>query len=365
MRHLPLSLCALLLTSACGEAPPSQNETERVFDPALTPQRSGSGQRFIAISIVNRDTVWVSGTGGTFARTTDGGAMWHADLVAGADSLQFRDIFALDGSTAWLLSIGNGDQSRIYHTTDAGSTWTLQFTNAEPDGFFDCFDFWDANNGIAFSDSFDGSFYIIRTTDGGNTWTRVPIDRLPPAAEGEGGFASSGTCLVTGTDSSAWIGTGNTAAGARVLRTTDRGSTWSAAPAPVFAGEAAGIATLAFNDSALGSAIGGDIGRPDTSTENTAISTDGGRTWTAATRTPFSGAVYGSTWVPGTAEPTLVVVGPHGMAFSVDRATTWTVLDSLEYWAVDFAAPDAGWAVGPRGRITRIQLFRPTRPGPS
>lgn len=349
----------LLLLAACA-APPAAAPVTWTLDPALEPQSSGSDALFIAISIVDRDTVWISGTGGTFARTTDGGVTWHAATVPGADSLQFRDVHAANGSVAWLLSIGNGGQSRIYHTTDAGATWTLQFTNTEPDGFFDCFDFWDAQNGIAFSDSFDGSFYIIRTDDGGSTWTRIPPDRLPPASVGEGSFAASGTCLVTGAGGTAWIGTGASAEDARILSSTDYGETWTAMVAPVTAGTSAGIASLAFNDDRLGSAVGGDIGSPDSITPNVAITTDGGRTWTAASPTPFPGAAYGSAWVPGAPDPALVTVGPGGIAFTLDRATTWTVLDTLTHWGVGFAAPDAGWAVGPNGRVTRLRLFRRT-----
>jgi photosystem II stability/assembly factor-like uncharacterized protein len=358
---LPIVPLAVLLAAGCASQTDDTTQQALVFDPVLTQQSSGTDALLISVSVVNRDTVWASGAAGTFVRTTDGGATWHAGVVPGADSLQFRDVHALNGSTAWLLSIGNGDQSRIYHTVDAGATWTLQFTNAEPDGFFDCFDFWDGDSGIAFSDSFDGSFYLIETNDGGTTWTRIPLDRLPPANEGEGSFASSGTCLVSRPNGHAWIGTGASPAGARVLRTTDRGATWSSVPTPIVAGQAAGIATLAFHDDQIGSAIGGDIASPDAFTDNVAITTDGGASWSLAARTPFPGAAYGSAWVPGTRDPTLVAVGPGGVAFTLDLATTWTTLDSLTHWGVSFAAPDAGWAVGPAGRITRLTLFRRER----
>lgn len=358
MRHFPCR-CVLVLVLAAGCGSRSEDSgPRRVFDPTLTAQQSGTDALLISVAAVSRDTVWASGTNGTFVRTTDGGATWTAATVPGADSLQFRDVHALNGSTAWLLSMGNGDQARIYRTDDGGATWRLQFRNPEPDAFFDCLDFWDAESGIAFSDSFEGSFYIIETRDGGTTWSRIAPDRLPPASPGEGAFASSGTCLRAGSGGVAWIGTGASADGPRVLRTTDRGATWTAVAAPIIAGTSAGITTMAFQDDALGSAIGGDIANPDSITDNVAITTDGGVTWTAAAHTPFPGAAYGSSWVPGTADPTLVAVGPGGIAFTLDRATTWTVLDSLTYWGVDFSAPDAGWAVGPGGRITRVQLFR-------
>ena len=85
-------------------------------------------------------TLGERGTEGTYARTTDGGTTWHAGVVPDAGALQFRDVHAVDAETAYLLSIGDGEQSRIYKTTDAGLTWALQFKNPEPEGFFDCMD---------------------------------------------------------------------------------------------------------------------------------------------------------------------------------------------------------------------------------
>ncbi len=102
-----------------------------------TPQTSNTNALLIAVSAVNDRLVWVSGAQGTYLRTTDGGATWRAARVPGADSLQFRDVHAVDANTAYLLSIGNGNQSRIYKTTDAGANWTLQYTNPDSAGFYD------------------------------------------------------------------------------------------------------------------------------------------------------------------------------------------------------------------------------------
>ena len=326
--------------------------------PTLTAQASGADSvLFIGISPVDANVVWISGTNGTFGRTVDGGAAWQTGVVPGADSLQFRDVHAVDDETAYVLSIGNGEQSRIYKTTDAGQSWTLQFTNPEPSGFFDCMDFWDADHGIAFSDSFEGAFFLITTDDGGATWTRVPPERLPPASEGEGSFAASGTCLVAHGDSTAWVGTG-AGASARVLKTTDRGRTWTVAETPIVDGTpTSGIASLAFRDAVHGAVFGGQIDKPDEHADNVAVTSDGGATWMLAGRPQFSGAVYGSAYVPGAPSPTLVAVGPNGVDYSVDNGMTWTSLDTLSHWSVAFASAQAGWAIGPEGRITKINLF--------
>jgi photosystem II stability/assembly factor-like uncharacterized protein len=338
---------------ACAAGPPQQAWQ---LAPVLEPQTAGTSALLIAVSIVDSTVAWASGTNGRWARTTDGGATWLGGTVPGADSLQFRDVHAIDARSAYLLSIGNGPQSRIYRTDDAGATWTLQFRNEEPRAFFDCFDFWDATHGMAFSDSYDGRFTVIETTDGA-TWQPIPPARLPPADSGEGGFASSGTCLVVAGDSAGWIGTGASDGAARVLRTVDRGRTWSAVQTPLVRGASAGITTLTFRDEANGAALGGDIGDPASRTDNVAVTADGGATWQLAGRPPFAGAAYGATWVPGAPTPTLVAVGPAGLGYSTDAGRTWVALDTLNHWGVSFVAPDRGWAVGPGGRITRIRLY--------
>lgn len=310
------------------------------------------------MSPVSERVVWASGTGGTYTRTTDGGSTWMAGAVPGADSLQFRDVHAVSADTAYLLSIGEGNQSRIYKTTDGGNTWTRSFTNDEPNAFFDCMDFWDTKHGLAFSDAVDGSFVLVKTTNGGESWERIRPGGLPPAYDGEGSFPASGTCLVTQGDSTAYFGTG-AADTARVFKTTDRGRSWSAFATPVEAGAPfAGIASIAFRDRLHGAAMGGVMATdnpPDSTITSIALTDDSGETWTRAPSFPLPG-IFGGTYVPETDRPVLVAVGPEGLAVTYDQAATWTVVERRSYWSVAFVNTNAGWAVGPNGRITRLSL---------
>ena len=351
-RLAPIGLAAAVACVGGSRSAPSSP----VPTPVLLRQVSGTAALLQAVSPVSDQVVWVSGHAGTYARTTDGGATWQAAIVPGADSLQFRDVHAVDVKVAYLMSAGPGERSRIYKTVDAGRTWTLQFTNQDAKAFFDCMDFWDADHGIAFSDAVDGEFPVIVTADGGKTWNRLPAAAVPAALPGEGGFAASGTCLVARPSGHAWIGTGN-ASGARVLRTTDRGRSWLAAPTPIMGGDGAGVTSLAFRDARHGVAMGGEIGKPDARSDNVATTSDGGQTWTLAARPPFTGAIYGGAYVPNAPAPTIVAVGPKGAAYSADNARSWIPLDTMSYWSVAFATPSAGWAVGPGGRITKIRLF--------
>lgn len=191
---LPVSAClpaalSLLLTG-CAPDPAARLPSDA--NAALVEQASGTLELLQAVSVVDRDVVWVSGHGGVYARTTDGGRTWVAASVPGADSLEFRDVHALDSHTAWLLAAGSGDRSRVYRTDDGGGSWTLQWTNPEPEGFYDCFDFWDGRRGVLYGDAVDGALRILITVDGGRSWQRVPASSLPAALPGEGGFAASG-----------------------------------------------------------------------------------------------------------------------------------------------------------------------------
>jgi photosystem II stability/assembly factor-like uncharacterized protein len=349
-RNAALGLCGLLLGCVSSRPPVPTAK------PVLEPVSAGSRALLQAVSAPTDGTVWVSGHEAAVLRSTDGGATWTPIVVPGAaaDSLQFRDVYAVDATTASLLAAGPGPRSRVYKTTDGGRNWQLQFTNRDSSAFYDCFDFWDARRGLALSDAVGGHLIIRRTTDGGAHWDLPPADSLPLAQNGEGGFAASGTCVATLAGRFAWIGTG-AADTARVLVTEDGGRTWRAAATPIAAGNFAGIATVAFRDTLHGLVLGGKLGSPAEFSDNVAVTGDGGRTWRLAGRPGFSGAVYGAAVVPGRAG-SVVAVGPRGLAYSSDDGSTWTTLDTLGYWSVGFASRRLGWAVGPAGRITRIRF---------
>jgi photosystem II stability/assembly factor-like uncharacterized protein len=149
------------------------------------------------------------------------------------------------------MSSGPGDQSRIYHTRDAGRHWQLQFTNKNPKGFFDSIAFWDRTHGIVLGDPVADEtgalkFELLMTEDG-ETWKQIPPEQLPPAMDGEGAFAASNSCLeiirssishtASGSlpeangDANIWFATGGKAA--RVFHSADRGRTWQVFDTPI------------------------------------------------------------------------------------------------------------------------------------
>lgn len=314
-------------------------------------QTSNVNARLRGVSAVNARVAWASGSGSTVLRTDDGGTTWKK-LTVTSDALDFRDIDAVDENTAYVLSIGNGPTSRIYKTMDGGATWVLQFRNEDPKVFLDAMSFWDSDHGIVIGDSVDGKFYILTTSNGGRVWSRVPADVLPPALENEGAFAASGTNIAVYGKSRAWIGLG-AGARARVLRTTDGGRTWKISETPVKSGQSSGIFSIAFSDAKHGVIVGGDYQKEKEATDNLALTSDGGVTWTLARG--LSGFRSVVAYVPGTKK--VVAIGPAGSDYSIDGGKTWTPLSGPGFDTFSFARGQRfGWGAGARGAIGKIEF---------
>lgn len=342
-------------------APKGVALTSAARTPSVSPQVSGTINGLIAVSPASARVVWAAGRAGTYVVTTDAGATWRAGVVPGAEKLQFRDVEAVNAHTAYLLSIGTGTDSRIYKTTDGGATWTMQFQNQDPNAFYDCFSFWSARRGLAFSDSVNGRFPVLRTQDG-KTWQDIG-DNLPKALDGEAGFSSSGTCVATQGESRAWIGTGG-AATARILATRDGGNTWAAYATPLRGSPSAGVFTVAFRNRRDGLLGGGDLDPAAPPFDNVARSRDGGKTWKVAGKAPV-GTIFGLAYSLDRDDDDgrdehghdagAVVTGPGGTAWSKDEGDTWTAFPGVTgYWAVAFANEHDGWLVGTGGRILKI-----------
>jgi photosystem II stability/assembly factor-like uncharacterized protein len=311
-------------------------------------QSIGSDADFRGLCAVSPKVAWVSGTKGTFGRTTDAGKTWSVGTVPGSEKLDFRDVEAFGETTAYLLSAGPGEDSRIYKTADGGKTWALQFKNSDPEAFFDAIAFWDDKNGIALSDPVKGQFQLIVTDDGGTNWKRLAGKNLPPALPNEGAFAASGACLVTHGENDVWFCTGG-AKTARVFHSDNRGQNWSVSETPITAGTAsAGIFSIAFRDRDHGMIVGGDYRKPNDTGATAAITTNGGKNWTLLDKQlPFRSGIA---W----AKDRWVAVGTSGSHFSLDDGATWKLLDQENYNSVAFTSTGDGWAVGPKGRIAKF-----------
>ncbi|MEM7416188.1 MAG: oxidoreductase [Gemmatimonadota bacterium] len=347
--HTITAVAAFMWGLGSAGAATGQNPGNAVVDVEV--QASGTETLLIGIDAANESVVWAGGVGGEWLRTVDGGETWRGGVVPGTDSLQFRDVHAVDAETAYLLSIGTGSDSRVYRTDDGGETWALLFENDDPEGFYDCFDFWSPQRGVLIGDEVGLKMSMQRTRNG-RDWERIPPGRLPAAQEGEGSFAASGTCLTTGAEGRAWAVASNPEH-ARLLHTTDYGSTWSVDTLPVTTRAGVGPQTVAIATSDRWAVLTGGYDSEEGDT-GFVLSHDGGATWEVRPRPPFAEGVWGAAWVPAAEPSVLVAVGPDGIAVTNDAGEEWTQVDDANYWTLTFGSDRVGWAAGRDGRIVRL-----------
>ncbi len=138
----------VLAQSAPAVQPPGQTVWQM--------QDSGTTAGLRGIDSVNGTVAWASGTGGMVLKTTDGGAHWTKCAVPDGDkdgaTLDFRGVQAWDAQTAIVMASGPGEKSRLYKTVDGCGTWKLMLKNADPEGFYDAFTFWDRKHGFLLGD---------------------------------------------------------------------------------------------------------------------------------------------------------------------------------------------------------------------
>jgi len=185
---------------------------------------------------------------------------------------------------------------------------------------------------------------MYKTSNGGTTWTLVPGR---PAAVGDFGYVA----LKEVVGDNIWIGT----VIGRILRSTDRGATWTASFSPVL--DFGGVTTsgssgaFAFKDANNGLLIAVDgADSPATTTASLYSSDDAGATWDplSPTGTWYFGDI---TYVPGTAN-TYVSTGINsgdpswmGSSYSTDGGVTWVSIDTgSQRGKVQFLNPTTGWA---------------------
>ena len=272
--------------------------------------------------------------------STDSGEHWREGQVPGAESLDFRSVFAFSAQHAYLLSSGEADKSKLFESTDGGQQWSLLFTAKE--GFLDGVKFWDPQNGIILGDVVGGVFTILTTANAGRTWNR---QNLPPALPDEGAFAASNSSLFVRGKSEAWFGT----SGARVFHSRDGGRSWTVAQTPMrHDAKSAGIFSLFFKNDNDGIAVGGDYTMATDNLHNIALTSDGGKTWTEPASRPGG---YRSSVV--CSELTCTASGPDATDVSTDGGLSWNRLSEPGFHALSLAG-GAIFASGSGGRLQKL-----------
>ena len=291
--------------------------------------------------------VWASGSNGVVLRSVDEGKSWKRLAVADGGTLDFRGIWAFDEKTAYLMSSGEGDKSRIYKTSDGGESWKMQYSDARKEFFLDSLACSKRTTCYALGDPIDGKFVLLETDDGEH-WSRIALDRLPRALEGEGAFAASNRCLLLDGDEIYFVSGGKAA---RVFHSPDKGKSWEVSSVPLAQGPAgAGIFAIAKSEETM-VIVGGNYQEPNSRNGVAAYSTDKGKTWKLAESQP-GGYRSGVASVDGTM---FVAVGTLGTDVSVDGGRHWKATEAFDLNAATVLNVYLVWAVGQKGMIARFQ----------
>jgi photosystem II stability/assembly factor-like uncharacterized protein len=196
------------------------------------------------------------------------------------------DIAFATPSMGWYVS---GARGRIYRTTDAGATWTMQ--TEKPGTYWRCIAFVDEQRGFAgnigpdYVPGVTDAVPLYATVDGGATWT--PVDFGAGAAAGA--VASvKGLCALEVVrvpyinagvldEKVHIVGAGRVGGPTVFIRSTDAGATWTVRD---MADQAGMLLDVHFVDATTGFLAAATS--PDVTQARTLIlrTTDGGATWT-------------------------------------------------------------------------------------
>lgn len=346
---IPLPLALLAASIPSGFAHPSPPALKWNLTPTNTTAQ------FRGLAPVTDKVIWVSGTSGTVLRTTNFGSTWSnvspSLLPENATTFEFRDIQAFSAKVAVIMSIGEGNASRVYRTTDGGKSWKNTFTNQEPSAFYDCMAFANEKRGLAMSDPVNGKFRLIETNDGGESWNIVDPAGMPAALTGEAGFAASGTCLEAA--AGRWyLASGGVDPG-RIYRSED-GKEWEVSNSSIAGAAAAGVFSVRFRDEKHGIAVGGDYQNSTGNVNVSSWSEDGGVTWKPSQSFP-AGYRSGASWVPGRGN-TAVAVGTSGSDITLDGGRNWRTFDNGTFDAVECISKHTCWASGSKGRVAKLSI---------
>ncbi|GAA3927656.1 T9SS type A sorting domain-containing protein [Hymenobacter algoricola] len=354
---LPLALLCGLAFSA--QAQTNSKWTLQNTTGAATPPNFLSRQ----IQTVSEQVAWqliqesVDGAStNLFTRTINGGSTWSFNAVTGAANYQAAGIHALDGNTAFVAQFGAAGGGEVVKTTNGGNSWTKSTTISQfaaPAGFNNWVYFFDANNGVCLGDpNGPGAAYfeIYTTSNGGNTWVRVPSSNTPaPLGPGEYGLVGSyfalGNTIWAGTTNLSNPSDQNSGIPTRILKSTDRGLTWTASVQTTLVGS---VSKIAFTDQNNGIAFNAST----TGGINLIGTTDGGATWTPRAYTGNFNC-FDIDAVPGT--NMLISVGSsvlpvattadYGSSYSTNNGLTWIDIDRRNYYSsVDFISRTVGYA---------------------
>ncbi|MEZ4792986.1 MAG: oxidoreductase [Gelidibacter sp.] len=303
-----------------------------------------------AIELLNDKSLAFAANNGTFGLYKPKSKSWMTSIQK-YDSLapQFRAV-AHTSTDFFMLSIEN--PALLYKTGDDGHM-ELVYKEVSEKVFYDAMTFWNDQEGIAIGDPTDDCMSVTITRDGGQTWTKLTCGSLPKIKDGEAAFAASNTNIAVVGDKT-WVATGGKTS--RILFSPDKGKTWESFETPMINGESTtGIYSIAFYDEHNGFAIGGDYTKPENTTDNKMITSDGGKTWKVVANGMEPGYRSCVQYVPNSEAKSLVAIGFRGIDFSNDKGKSWKHLSDEPFFTIRFLNDSVAYAAG-KGRVSKLRF---------
>jgi hypothetical protein len=164
----------------------------------------------------------------------------------------------------------------------------------------------------------------------GAKWQRQNLALAAQA--GEGGFASSGTCLNKGQDNNIYIGTGN-ALTPRVL--IQNGQNWQSLDTPLPGGETAGVFSVQQAEQWL-YIFGGSLKEEQSPAKAQRYNLET-KQWSTLPEVPLKGAIYGSALINKDNKGNkikVLIANPQGVSLWQEGAKTWSLLSTNNIWSL-------------------------------
>lgn len=297
------------------------------------------------LSPITEQIVWASGSGGTWLRTLDGGETWESGIIDGLDSADFRDIEGIDANTA--VAMASGQPAVIYKTIDGGKTWVKKYQGPK-EAFLDGMAFY-KNTGYAIGDVVNEKWMVLETKDLGETWLEMELS--PDGPVGGGSFAASGSGILADEDNIWFASAGKDS---KIYHSADNGFHWEKYSTSILQEEdSQGIFSMVRIDADGIVAVGGDFTQADSSTNNSIVSIDKGKTWKLTPGNRPSGYRSGVEFFSRFGW--LITVGPNGSDFSTNRGDDWERFSEDGFHAVKVDHTTTSiWASGANGVIARL-----------